>query len=92
MKENQNTLPRISYLGIFDDEIPRRDPSWKIGKTFLNRTLINAALYGPELLINDGFLLHYEAGRQALMSRRYSPLIALNEIGFAKIHARNGKD
>jgi hypothetical protein len=92
MEENQHTLPRISYLGIFDDEIPRRDPHWQIGKTFFNRTLINAALYGPELLINDGFLLHYDAGRRALMSRKESPLIALNEVGFAKIHARNGKN
>ncbi len=82
--------PDAYYLGILDDEVARHEPDWTIDNEVLNETLIALALFGPKVVINDGYLLHYAAGQEALISRTKSPLIDLNEAGFAVMLARNG--
>jgi hypothetical protein len=76
------------YVGAFDDEIQRYNKA-ALDLTTINEILSQAALYGGRLLINDGYLLLYPAGRLALVARTASPLLDLIDAGYVRLYSRN---
>lgn len=77
------------YVGAFDDEIQRYKKT-DLNLTTINETLSQAALYSGRLLINDGYLMLYPAGRRALVDRTASPLLDLIDAGYIQLYSRNG--
>ena len=78
------------YVGSFDDEILRMQQSASLSMESINETFIQAVLFGGPLLVNDGYLMHYEAGRKALTDRNASPLLDLIDEGYVCLFSRNG--
>jgi hypothetical protein len=80
----------IQYCGLFDDKV--NDYPWGdrgISLAYINEELVMQALLRPAMALNDGYLMHYDAGRTALINRRQSPLRDLIEAGFIVILSRN---
>ncbi len=76
------------YVGAFDDEIQRYNRT-NLDLTTINEILSQAALYGGRLLIADGYLMLYPAGRLALVDRTASPLLDLIDAGYIRLYSRN---
>lgn len=76
------------YVGAFDDEIQRYNRT-NLDLTIINEILSQAALYGGRLLIADGYLMLYPAGRLALVDRTASPLLDLIDAGYIRLYSRN---
>jgi hypothetical protein len=76
------------YVGAFDDEIQRYNKT-ALDLTTINEILSQAALYGGRLLINDGYLMLYPAGRLALVNRAASPLLDLIDARYVRLYSRN---
>lgn len=80
------------YVGLLDDKVNQySDASYRVSQETLNEYLVRAVLFGRPLLINDGYLLRYEAGIRALQDEDASPLLRLltHESGFIKLLSRN---
>src|SRR5947209_5519655 len=73
----------------FDDEIQRYNKT-NLDLPIINEILSQAALYCGPLLIADGYLMLYPAGRRALLDRAASPLLDLIDAGYIQLYSRNG--
>jgi hypothetical protein len=78
-----------TYCGLLDDFAVRQGDVAIRSLEGLNRHLIEAALFGDRLLINDGYILSNDVLRRALMNVDDSPFSALVESGYVKILTRN---
>ena len=78
------------YVGSFDDQILRYGQSHSLALDSINETLMQSALFGGPLLINDGYLMLYPSGQQALTDRTASPLADLIDEGYVSLFSRNG--
>ena len=91
MPGDATLLPNFYYVGNFDDEILRYNQSELTLET-INDTLFQAVIAGGPLLINDGYLMHFPAGRLALTNPNVSSLPHLIKAGYVKLFSRNGGD
>lgn len=76
------------YVGAFDDEIQRYKKT-NLDLTIINEILSQAVLYSGRLLIADGYLMLYPAGRLALVDRTASPLLDLIDARWIRLYSRN---
>lgn len=91
MPDNSTLLPNFYYVGNFDDEILRYNES-ELTLDTINDTLFQAVIAGGPLLINDGYLMLFPAGRLALTNPDVSSLPHLIEAGYVKLFSRSGGD
>lgn len=80
----------VQYCGLFDDKV--NDYPWgsrRVDLAYINEQLIMQALMRPAIALGDGYLMHYDAGRTALVNRERSPLRDLIEAGFVVVLSRN---
>ena len=84
-------LQNFYYVGIFDDQILLYNDK-ELTLATINDALFHAVVQGGPLLINDGYLMHFEDGRRALTESASSPLTKLLQTGFVKLFSRTGGD
>jgi hypothetical protein len=58
---------RWTYLGLIDDKVAEYPWSGRINKKYLDAILRWSALFEEPILLNDGYLLHYNWARNELM-------------------------
>lgn len=87
--ELHHTGDRV-YLGSLDDSVSRYPwENLKPSIGHLNRTLIDAVLFGAPLCVRVGNLLYQPEYLPALLNSSLSPLIDLARVGFIQIQTKS---
>ena len=80
-------MVEVKYVGRFDD-FGQRNGLSNISLDGFNRYLVQAAVVGQPLLINDGYILNHPVVRTALITPTASPLRSFVRAGLVKILMR----
>jgi hypothetical protein len=82
---------QLTYYGVLDDVVDRYPWPTSMSLQAIQQQLITSAIYGKQILINDGYLVANPMLLQDLRDIRHSLIGVLLDSGTARLFTRSGK-
>lgn len=82
---------QLTYYGVLDDVVDRYPWPSSMAPQAIRQQLITSAIYGKQILINDGYLIANPLLLEDLRDIRHSLIGVLLDSGTARLFTRSGK-